>query len=102
MTSRRDPFVTSMVVLTALVVAGLVAIGVGWHGVAASLVVAIQLPYLVSGALGGLALIGFALALVAIQSTRRNEARERLEMARFGRAAAEVLGALRGADGGTD
>lgn len=93
---RRDPFVTSMVVLTALVVAGLVGIGVAWRGVAASLIVAIQMPYLVSGALGGLALIGFAAALVAIQATRRSEARERAEMARFGRAAADVLAALRG------
>ena len=96
MTTRRDPFVTSMLVLIALVIAGLIGVGVAWRGVAASLIVAVQLPYLVSGALGGLALIGFAAALIAIQSTRRVEARERAEMARFGRAAADVLGALRG------
>ena len=91
-----------MVVLTALVVAGLVGIGVAWRGLAASLIVAIQLPYLVSGAMGGIALIGFALALISIQATRRNEAVERAEMARFGRAAAELLGALRNAEGGAE
>jgi hypothetical protein len=96
--SRRDPFTTSIAVLTALVVVGLVGLGIAWRGVAASLVVAIQLPYAVSGAMGGIALIGFALGLLAVQSTRRNEALERAQMARFSRAAADLLADLRESD----
>jgi len=93
---QRDPFTASMVLLTALVVFGLVTVWVAWSGVVGSLVVAIQLPYLVSGAIGGVALVGFALGLIAIQATRRTEARERIEMARFSRAAADLLADLRG------
>jgi hypothetical protein len=93
----RDPFVAVMVVVTALVVAGLVGVAVAWRGLAASLVVALQLPYAVSGALGGLALVGFALGVASIQASRRAAARERAEFGRVVAAGADVLAAARGA-----
>jgi hypothetical protein len=92
-----DPFSVSVLVLGVLALAGLLGIAVGWKGAAASLVVSVQLPYLVSGAIGGLALLGFALGLLLIQARRRREARRRAEMDRVVRAAAAVLAAARGA-----
>ena len=92
-----DPFVVVMAVVTALVVAGLVGVAVAWRGLAASLVVALQLPYAVSGALGGLAIVGFALGVASIQASRRAAARERAEFGRVVAAAADVLAAARGA-----
>jgi hypothetical protein len=93
---RRDPFVVSSVVLVVLAAAGLISVAVAWRGLAASLVVAIQLPYAVSGALGGLALLGFALGLLSVQAARRSEATERAQVARLIDGAADVLAAARG------
>lgn len=93
----RDPYVVSCAVLVGLVLAGIVGVGVGWKGAAASLVVAFQLPYIVSGAMGGLALAGFACGLLLIQVRRRQEAQRRAEFDRVVRAAADVLAAARGA-----
>lgn len=90
--TRRDLF---FAVISALVVAGLIGVAVAWRGVAASLVVALQLPYAASGALGGLALIGFALGVASVQASRRAAARDRAEFARVVDAAAELLAALR-------
>jgi hypothetical protein len=91
----RDPFVASMAVLGAVGVAGLVAVAVAWEAIADSPVVATQLPYAVSGGLGGLALLGFALALMTIQSSRRSEAKERSELERLAAASAALLAELR-------
>ena len=91
----RDPFVVSVVVLGALVVAGLVGVGVAWKGAAASLVVAFQLPYIVSGALGGIALAGLGAGLLLIQVRRREEAQRRTDFDRVVRAAADLLAAAR-------
>jgi hypothetical protein len=91
-----DPFSVSVLVLGILAVAGLIGIIVGWKGAAASLVVSVQLPYIVSGAIGGLALLGFALGLLLIQARRRQEARRRADMDRVVHAAAAVLAAARG------
>ena len=95
MTKARDPFVVSVVVLGVLVVAGLVGVAAAWKGAAASLVVAFQLPYIVSGAMGGLALVGFAGGLLMVQLRRREEAERRAELDRVVRAAADVLAAAR-------
>lgn len=91
----RDPFVVSTAVLCALIVAGLFGVAVAWRGAAASLVVAFQLPFIVSGALGGLALVGFAAGLLLIQVRRRAEARHRADFDRVVRAAADVLAVAR-------
>jgi hypothetical protein len=92
----RDPFVASVVVLAVLIVTAFVGLGVAWKGAAATLVVALQLPYITSGAIGGLALLGFALGLMLVQARRREEARRRAELDRVVRAAADLLAAARG------
>jgi len=91
----RDPFAGSLAMLCALALAGFVALGLAASGVAASDDVAVQLSYVVSGALGGLALVGFALGLVLVQARRRDEARRRAELERVVRAASEFLAAVR-------
>jgi hypothetical protein len=93
--NRPDPFAA---VIAALVVAGLVGVAIAWRGLAAEPAVPLQLPYAVSGALGGLALVGFALGVAGIQASRRAAARERAEFDRIVRAAADLLSALRGRD----
>ena len=92
----RDPFAVSVAVLVVLGVAGLAGLAAGWRGAAASLDVAVQLPYIVSGALGGLSVVGFAAGLLLIQLRRREEARRRAELDRVVRAAAALLAATRG------
>jgi hypothetical protein len=93
--ARRDPFVLVIGVIAALVVAGLIGLGVAWRGLANELDVSVQLPYAVSGALGGLALLGFALGVGSIQASRRAAAQERAEFDRVVTAAAELLAAVR-------
>ena len=52
---------------TALVAGGLAAIVLGYVGVSGTVHVGLQLPYLVSGALLGLALVGLGSALLVVQ-----------------------------------
>lgn len=91
----RDPFAVSVGLLVLLAVAGFAGVVAAWRGAAASLDVAVQLPYIVSGAVGGLAGVGFSVGLLLIQIRRREEARRRAEMQRVVEAAAEVLAAVR-------
>ena len=55
--------------------AGLVALGLGWLGISDSLYVVEQLPYLISGGLVGLFLLGFG-AVMWISADLRDEWRE--------------------------
>jgi hypothetical protein len=57
-----------------LVAAGFVLLAVAWGGVAGQSNVALQIPYMVSGGMGGLALIMVGLALVSIATRRRDAA----------------------------
>src|SRR5207237_10801151 len=63
----------------ALTVAGLVAVLVGYLGVRDESHIELQLPYVISGGLGGLALMGLG-ALVLIQYQMRLQARRFAEM----------------------
>jgi len=63
----------------ALTVAGLVAVLVGYLGVRNQSHIELQLPYLISGGLGGLVLMGLG-ALVLIQYQMRIQARRFAEM----------------------
>jgi hypothetical protein len=92
---RRDPYVGFVIAVVALVAAALVAVGVAWEGLADSDIVSVQLAYAASGALGGVALLGFALGVASIQATRRAEARERAELDRVVEVAAGLLAAVR-------
>jgi len=63
----------------ALTVAGLIAVLVGYLGVRDQSHIELQLPYLISGGLGGLVLMGLG-ALVLIQYQMRIQARRFAEM----------------------
>jgi hypothetical protein len=91
----RDPYSVSIVVLLVLAAAGLAGLGIGWAGAAGSLVVSVQLPYIVSGVIGGAALLGFSLGLLIIQARRHREAQRRVQFDRVVRAAADLLAAAR-------
>lgn len=91
----RDPYTVSVTVLVVLAAAGLGGIAIGWRGAAASLVVSVQLPYVVSGVIGGLALLGFSLGLLIIQVRRRREAERRADFDRVVRATADLLAVAR-------
>lgn len=90
-----DPFLSSLVALGALGVSGLVAVALAWRGAAAELSVASQVPFVMSGGFGGLALVGFAAGVLVIQHRRWVEARRRTELEAVIDAAAELLAAAR-------
>ena len=75
----RDPATPSLVLFAGVVVAGFAAIGVGWKVAARTLLVPFQTPALVSGGMGGLALILLGSGLANIQAGRRLAALERAE-----------------------
>lgn len=60
-----------------LAVAGFIVILVGWIGVSGQALVAKQLPYLISGGLGGVALVGIGVALISAE--RRHQDADRIE-----------------------
>ena len=74
-----DPAAPSLLLFGGLVLVGFVAIVIGWKVAARTLVVAYQTPALVSGGMGGLALILLGSGLAAIQTGRRLAAGERAE-----------------------
>ena len=70
-----------------LAAVGVVVIIVGWYGVSGQALVAKQLPYLISGGLGGVALVGIGAAIISAERRRQDTGRiERLE---------EMVGELR-------
>ena len=77
---RSDPFARSIAFAIVLILGGFAAIGLGWRGAARSLIVAEQLPFLISGGLGGLALIVAGAGMVAVQASRYWNARERRQL----------------------
>jgi hypothetical protein len=93
--SAQSRFVGSLALLGVLVVVGFAGVMLAWRGSAASIVGALQLPYAVSGAIGGVAVLGFALGIASIQVRRRAEAAERAELARVIAAAVHLLAAAR-------
>ena len=72
----RDPAFPGVALLAIVMLAGFAVVLLAWSGAARTLFVALQVPHLVSGGLGGLALIGLGAALMDIQLGRRDAARE--------------------------
>ena len=68
----------------ASIAAGAIVLLIGWLGVSAQTLVAKQLPYLVSGGLGGLVLVGIGVGLLVAEDLRE-------ERSRVGRLEAEML-----------
>jgi hypothetical protein len=75
----RDPVAPSLLLFAAVVVGGFVAIGIGWKVAARTLFVPFQTPALVSGGMGGLALVLVGAGLANVQAGRRLAAGERAE-----------------------
>ena len=96
-----DPFVVSVVALGVLGAAAFAVLALTWRGVAAQVDVAAQVAFIVSGGIGGLALVGFASGVVVIQARRWTEAQRRAELDGLITAATELLASVRRAgDGG--
>ena len=87
----RDPRVSTTLVLVVLAVGGLLLLSQGWRGAAATLYVPFQVPYLVSGAVVGVALTGTALALLRVHLDRAEAAQERRETAELQRDVLRLL-----------
>lgn len=87
----RDPRVSVTLVLAATVLGGLALIGLGYRGAAALLLVPLQVPYLVSGGVVGLAAVGAGLALLVVHLDRAEAAQERREVARLQRDVLRLL-----------
>ena len=90
----RDPRVSTTLVLGSIVIAGLLLLAQGWRGVAATLVVPYQVPYLVSGAIVGIACAGTGLALLRVHLDRTEAAQERRETAARQREVLQLLAAV--------
>ena len=75
----KDPAAPSLLLFAGLILSGFVAIGVGWKVAARTLLVPFQTPALVSGAMGGLALVLVGAVLASVQISRRCAAQERAE-----------------------
>lgn len=90
----RDPSNQSIVVLALIAVAGCVMWGLGWRGAARTVYVPLQLPWLLSGGIAGLGLLGLALAGWSIHLGRRQDAIHRAaveDLVRTGATLAEEL-----------
>lgn len=87
----RDPRVSTTLVLAALVVGGFALIGQGYRGAAALLFVPYQVPFLVSGAFAGVAVVGAGLALLNVHLERTEAAEERRAVAALQRDVLRLL-----------
>ena len=77
----RDPALPGLLIMMAIAIGGGIGLYFGWRGVARTIHVPLQIPELVSGGLGGIALVGLGLTLFDLQMTRRDQARERRQHA---------------------
>ena len=72
----RDPGVRAALVLVAAAVGGAAGLVLAWRGAAATLDVWLQLPFVLSGAFGGVAVAGSALCILTVHLGRRVAAEE--------------------------
>ncbi|HVA61546.1 MAG TPA: hypothetical protein VNG13_13565 [Mycobacteriales bacterium] len=90
-----DPGIRAALVLLGIVLAGFTGIALAWRGVAATLYVSIQFPFLVSAGLGGAALVAAGLALLTTHLQRREAAARRVEIDTIVRTTGLLAEALR-------
>ena len=90
-----DRFVMSCVAAALLTLGGFVAFYLAWKGAAATLVVAVQIAYLVSGGFAGLALVATGVGIFYIQVARRIDVTEELEVEAVLDRAAALLAAIK-------
>lgn len=87
----RDPRVSTTLGLAVAVVVGFGLIAQGYRGAAALLLVPFQIPFLVSGAVVGIALVGAGLALLSVHLERTEAAEERRAVAALQRDVLRLL-----------
>jgi TRAP-type C4-dicarboxylate transport system permease small subunit len=75
-----DRFVMSCVAAALITIGGFIAFYLAWKGAAATLVVAVQIAYLISGGFAGLALVATGVGIFYIQVARRIDVTEELEV----------------------
>ena len=93
--SLLDPGVRAALVLIAFVIAGFVMLALAWHGAARTIYVPLQVPWLASGGLIGLALIGTGLGAWSVHLGRRADALHRDAVETLVRDAAELAEEIR-------
>lgn len=91
---RWDAAHTATWIGMAMTVAGFAALAIAWRGVAAQLAVPLQVPYALSGGIGGLALIGTGAAIATAQANRAAGAVERHHLGALRSASADMAGVL--------
>ena len=87
----RDPRVSTTLVLAVAVVLGFGLVALGYRGAAALTFVPFQVPFLVSGAILGIALVGSGLALLSVHLERTEAAEERRAVAALQRDVLRLL-----------
>ncbi len=85
------PVVSTTLVLGAIASSGFVAIWLAWRGAAHTPYVPFELPFVVSGGLGGLALMVFGLGLLDVHANRVEAAQRRADTDVVLRQAVELL-----------
>jgi hypothetical protein len=91
----RDPGIRAGLVLLGVVVTGFALFPVAWRGVARTSYVPLQLPWLLSAGVVGLALIGGALGALTIHVGRRADAVHRAAVDDVVRTALELVDELK-------
>lgn len=87
----RDPRVSITLTFAGLILVGFVLILLGWRGAADTLLVALQVPWVLSGAFAGVAVIGGGLALITTHFERAEAAVERAQLAELQRESLRLL-----------
>lgn len=91
----RDPGVQSILVLVLLALGGFVMLALAWRGAARTIYVPLQMPWVVSGGLAGLGLVGLAYGALSIHLGRRQDAVHRAQVEDLVRTAATLAEELR-------
>jgi hypothetical protein len=87
----RDPSVRAILVLIALAAVGYAMLWLGWRGTAGTILVPLQAPWVMSGGLGGLAVLGMALGAWSVHLGRRQDAEHRAAVERLVRDAVLLI-----------
>ena len=77
----RDPRISTTLILGSFVLGGLGLIAAAYWGTAGRGLVVFQLPFVLSGALAGVAVVGIGLGLLSIHFDRVESIEERRELA---------------------
>ena len=90
-----NPYAMSCSLAGLLCLAGFGTFYLTWRGVAGTLVVGVQLAYLISGGFAGAALLSAGLGILSMQISRRLSAREDVQLDAVIDLSVRLLGALK-------